>query len=104
MGIPNCEALVQLQPRQTYTICVRALNVGGPSARSQPATVRTTGQCVVSILSEPQGGAQKPNDPEAQGTAWCGLQGPPKQNGRAGEAGQAFAFTLWLISAHHMDS
>ncbi|XP_049639907.1 fibronectin type III and SPRY domain-containing protein 2 [Suncus etruscus] len=45
VGIPNCEALVQLQPRQTYTICVRALNVGGPSARSQPAMVRTTGSC-----------------------------------------------------------
>ncbi|XP_055970063.1 fibronectin type III and SPRY domain-containing protein 2 [Sorex fumeus] len=45
VGIPTCEALVQLQPRQRYTISVRALNVGGPSARSQPATVHTTGSC-----------------------------------------------------------
>ncbi|XP_008273518.2 fibronectin type III and SPRY domain-containing protein 2 [Oryctolagus cuniculus] len=43
VGIPTCEALVQLQPRQNYTIYVRALNVGGPSARSEPATVHTTG-------------------------------------------------------------
>ncbi|XP_054445125.1 fibronectin type III and SPRY domain-containing protein 2 [Pteronotus mesoamericanus] len=43
VGIPSCESLVQLQPRQSYTIYVRALNVGGPSARSEPATVHTTG-------------------------------------------------------------
>ncbi|XP_008565812.1 PREDICTED: fibronectin type III and SPRY domain-containing protein 2 isoform X1 [Galeopterus variegatus] len=43
VGIPTCEALVQLQPRQSYMIFVRALNVGGPSARSEPATVHTTG-------------------------------------------------------------
>ncbi|XP_004432043.1 PREDICTED: fibronectin type III and SPRY domain-containing protein 2 [Ceratotherium simum simum] len=43
VGIPTCEALVQLQPRQRYMIYVRALNVGGPSARSEPATVHTTG-------------------------------------------------------------
>ncbi|KAM6201311.1 fibronectin type III and SPRY domain-containing protein 2 isoform 2-T2 [Rhynchocyon petersi] len=43
VGIPTCEALVQLQPRQIYTIYVRALNVGGPSVRSKPATVSTTG-------------------------------------------------------------
>ncbi|XP_070334387.1 fibronectin type III and SPRY domain-containing protein 2 isoform X2 [Odocoileus virginianus] len=43
VGIPTCECLVQLQPRQNYTINVRALNVGGPSARSEPATVHTTG-------------------------------------------------------------
>uniref|UniRef100_A0A8C2VIS5 Fibronectin type III and SPRY domain containing 2 n=1 Tax=Chinchilla lanigera TaxID=34839 RepID=A0A8C2VIS5_CHILA len=43
VGIPTCESLIQLQPGQSYTICVRALNVGGPSARSAPATVRTTG-------------------------------------------------------------
>nr|XP_035924601.1 fibronectin type III and SPRY domain-containing protein 2 isoform X3 [Halichoerus grypus] len=45
VGIPSCESLVQLQPRQTYTIYVRALNVGGPSARSEPVTVHTTGSC-----------------------------------------------------------
>ncbi|KAK2489012.1 hypothetical protein MC885_003728 [Smutsia gigantea] len=43
VGIPTCEALVWLQPRQSYSICVRALNMGGPSARSEPATVYTTG-------------------------------------------------------------
>ncbi|XP_006871014.1 PREDICTED: fibronectin type III and SPRY domain-containing protein 2 [Chrysochloris asiatica] len=43
VGIPTCESLVQLQPRQNYTIYVRALNMGGSSARSQPVTVRTTG-------------------------------------------------------------
>ncbi|KAM7048306.1 fibronectin type III and SPRY domain-containing protein 2 isoform 1-T4 [Molossus nigricans] len=43
VGIPTCASLVQLQPRQSYTIYVRALNVGGPSARSEPATVHTTG-------------------------------------------------------------
>ncbi|XP_066211847.1 fibronectin type III and SPRY domain-containing protein 2 isoform X2 [Saccopteryx leptura] len=43
VGIPTCESLVQLQPRQTYSIYVRALNVGGPSARSEPTTVHTTG-------------------------------------------------------------
>lgn len=43
VGIPTCESLVQLQPQQSYTIYVRALNVGGPSARSEPTTVHTTG-------------------------------------------------------------
>nr|XP_027777244.1 fibronectin type III and SPRY domain-containing protein 2 isoform X3 [Marmota flaviventris] len=43
VGIPTCESLIQLQPRQCYIIYVRALNVGGPSARSEPATVHTTG-------------------------------------------------------------
>ncbi|XP_012385941.1 fibronectin type III and SPRY domain-containing protein 2 [Dasypus novemcinctus] len=43
VGIPTCECLMQLQPRRSYTIYVRALNVGGPSARSGPATVHTTG-------------------------------------------------------------
>lgn len=45
VGIPTCESLVQLQPRQSYTIYVRALNMGGPSARSEPVTVHTTGLC-----------------------------------------------------------
>uniref|UniRef100_A0A8C7BF91 Fibronectin type III and SPRY domain containing 2 n=1 Tax=Neovison vison TaxID=452646 RepID=A0A8C7BF91_NEOVI len=43
VGIPACESLVQLQPRQSYTMSVRALNMGGPSARSDPVTVHTTG-------------------------------------------------------------
>ncbi|XP_028358007.1 fibronectin type III and SPRY domain-containing protein 2 [Phyllostomus discolor] len=45
VGIPTCESLVQLQPRRSYAIYVRALNVGGPSARSEPAAVHTTGSC-----------------------------------------------------------
>ncbi|XP_023602693.1 fibronectin type III and SPRY domain-containing protein 2 isoform X4 [Myotis lucifugus] len=58
VGIPTCESLVQLQPRQSYTIYVRALNVGGPSARSEPATVHTTGErcpSTPSILRNPRG-------------------------------------------------
>ncbi|XP_012785140.2 fibronectin type III and SPRY domain-containing protein 2 [Ochotona princeps] len=43
VGIPTCEALVRLQPKQSYTIYVRALNMGGLSTRSEPATVHTTG-------------------------------------------------------------
>ncbi|XP_008831251.1 fibronectin type III and SPRY domain-containing protein 2 isoform X3 [Nannospalax galili] len=43
VGIPTCESLIQLQPRHSYTIYVRALNVGGTSARSKPAMVHTTG-------------------------------------------------------------
>lgn len=54
MGIPTCECLVQLQPRQSYTIYVRALNVGGPSARSEPATVHTTGLCPHHTLTGPK--------------------------------------------------
>ena len=54
VGIPTCECLVQLQPRQSYIIYVRALNVGGPSARSQPATVHTTGLCPVAYSLGPK--------------------------------------------------
>lgn len=43
VGIPTCESLIQLQPGHSYTIYIRALNVGGTSARSEPATVHTTG-------------------------------------------------------------
>uniref|UniRef100_A0A6I8N777 Fibronectin type III and SPRY domain containing 2 n=1 Tax=Ornithorhynchus anatinus TaxID=9258 RepID=A0A6I8N777_ORNAN len=43
VGIPAREALVQLQPNQSYQIHVRAINVGGPSERSRPVPVRTTG-------------------------------------------------------------
>ncbi|KAM8957816.1 fibronectin type III and SPRY domain-containing protein 2 isoform 1-T2 [Lycaon pictus] len=45
VGIPTCESLVQLHPRQSYTVYVRALNMGGPSARSDPVTIYTTGSC-----------------------------------------------------------
>uniref|UniRef100_A0A8D0EGW2 Fibronectin type III and SPRY domain containing 2 n=1 Tax=Strix occidentalis caurina TaxID=311401 RepID=A0A8D0EGW2_STROC len=43
VGIPNCEVLIHLQPMQTYRICVRALNLGGSSERSEPVLIHTTG-------------------------------------------------------------
>ncbi|KFU87293.1 Fibronectin type III and SPRY domain-containing protein 2, partial [Chaetura pelagica] len=43
VGIPNCEVLIHLQPRQNYRICVRALNLGGSSDRSEPLLIHTTG-------------------------------------------------------------
>uniref|UniRef100_A0A8C7A197 Fibronectin type III and SPRY domain containing 2 n=1 Tax=Nothoprocta perdicaria TaxID=30464 RepID=A0A8C7A197_NOTPE len=42
-GIPNCEALIHLQPTQGYRISVRALNLGGSSERSEPVLIHTTG-------------------------------------------------------------
>ncbi|KAM6352433.1 fibronectin type III and SPRY domain-containing protein 2 [Alca torda] len=43
VGIPNCEVLIHLQPTQSYRICVRALNLGGSSERSEPVLIHTTG-------------------------------------------------------------
>ncbi|XP_010152573.1 PREDICTED: fibronectin type III and SPRY domain-containing protein 2 [Eurypyga helias] len=43
VGIPNCEVLIHLQPAQSYRICVRALNLGGSSGRSEPVLIHTTG-------------------------------------------------------------
>ncbi|XP_067411846.1 fibronectin type III and SPRY domain-containing protein 2 [Emydura macquarii macquarii] len=43
VGIPNCESLIQLQPGQSYLISVRAVNMGGPSERSEPVSIHTTG-------------------------------------------------------------
>ncbi|XP_038273744.1 fibronectin type III and SPRY domain-containing protein 2 [Dermochelys coriacea] len=43
VGIPNCEALIQLEPEQSYIISVRAVNMGGPSERSEPGSIHTTG-------------------------------------------------------------
>uniref|UniRef100_A0A8C5TVR5 Fibronectin type III and SPRY domain containing 2 n=1 Tax=Malurus cyaneus samueli TaxID=2593467 RepID=A0A8C5TVR5_9PASS len=45
VGIPNCEVLIHLQPRQKYHICVRAQNLGGCSERSEPVLIDTTGTC-----------------------------------------------------------
>ncbi|XP_071424820.1 fibronectin type III and SPRY domain-containing protein 2 [Pithys albifrons albifrons] len=45
VGIPNCEVLIHLQPRQKYHICVRAQNLGGSSERSEPVLIHTTGTC-----------------------------------------------------------
>uniref|UniRef100_A0A8C4UDL6 Fibronectin type III and SPRY domain containing 2 n=1 Tax=Falco tinnunculus TaxID=100819 RepID=A0A8C4UDL6_FALTI len=43
VGIPNCEVIIHLQPAQSYRICVRALNLGGSSERSDPVLIHTTG-------------------------------------------------------------
>ncbi|NWU92124.1 FSD2 protein, partial [Upupa epops] len=43
VGIPNCEVLIHLQPVQSYHICVRAVNLGGTSERSEPVLIHTTG-------------------------------------------------------------
>ncbi|XP_049668512.1 fibronectin type III and SPRY domain-containing protein 2 [Accipiter gentilis] len=43
VGIPNCEVLIHLQPTQSYRICIRALNLGGSSERSEPVLIHTTG-------------------------------------------------------------
>ncbi|XP_053128944.1 fibronectin type III and SPRY domain-containing protein 2 [Hemicordylus capensis] len=43
VGIPNCEALIQLQPRQNYLLSVKAINMGGASERSKPVCILSTG-------------------------------------------------------------
>uniref|UniRef100_A0AAY4DFI8 Fibronectin type III and SPRY domain containing 2 n=1 Tax=Denticeps clupeoides TaxID=299321 RepID=A0AAY4DFI8_9TELE len=43
VAIPTCECLIQLQPGTRYLVYVRAVNIGGPSERSQPFTVVTIG-------------------------------------------------------------
>ncbi|XP_023673153.2 fibronectin type III and SPRY domain-containing protein 2 isoform X1 [Paramormyrops kingsleyae] len=43
VAVPTCECLVQLQPGRHYSICVRAVNIGGPSERSEPIIIQTTG-------------------------------------------------------------
>ncbi|XP_076849851.1 fibronectin type III and SPRY domain-containing protein 2 isoform X2 [Brachyhypopomus gauderio] len=43
VAIPTCECVTQLQPWKRYVIYVRAVNIGGPSERSQPITISTTG-------------------------------------------------------------
>ncbi|XP_064168933.1 fibronectin type III and SPRY domain-containing protein 2 isoform X2 [Anguilla rostrata] len=43
VAVPTCECLVQLQPGRQYCISVRAVNIGGPSERSHPVNVHTTG-------------------------------------------------------------
>ncbi|KAJ8393091.1 hypothetical protein AAFF_G00067740 [Aldrovandia affinis] len=45
VAVPTCECLVQLQPGRHYCISVRAVNIGGPSERSSPVTIHTTGTC-----------------------------------------------------------
>ncbi|KAF4101014.1 fibronectin type III and SPRY domain-containing protein 2 [Onychostoma macrolepis] len=43
VAIPSCECQLQLQPWKHYIIHIRAVNIGGPSDRSEPITVSTTG-------------------------------------------------------------
>lgn len=85
VGIPTREALVQLQPRQHYTIYVRALSVGGPSARSDPVTVYTTGMCPGHTLPGTSGShsaadqhcmTSLENGPSQAGEGLRGDQGP----------------------------
>ncbi|KAL4660740.1 fibronectin type III and SPRY domain-containing protein 2 isoform X2 [Arapaima gigas] len=43
VAIPTCECLTQLQPDRQYSVGVRAVNIGGPSDRSKPVIIQTTG-------------------------------------------------------------
>ncbi|XP_068177441.1 fibronectin type III and SPRY domain-containing protein 2 isoform X2 [Antennarius striatus] len=43
VAVPNCQSLIQLQAGRRYLISVRAVNIGGPSNRSEDITVSTTG-------------------------------------------------------------
>nr|XP_056721651.1 fibronectin type III and SPRY domain-containing protein 2 [Euleptes europaea] len=45
VGIPNCESLIQLEPRTEYLLFVKALNMGGSSERSEPVSILSTGTC-----------------------------------------------------------
>ena len=51
MAIPTCESLTQLQPGKCYQIYVRAVNIGGPSEKSESFTVTTTGEIPYLCLS-----------------------------------------------------
>ncbi|XP_071389706.1 fibronectin type III and SPRY domain-containing protein 2 [Centroberyx affinis] len=43
VAVPTCQCLIQLQTGRRYLISVRAVNIGGPSDRSEAFTVSTTG-------------------------------------------------------------
>ncbi|XP_037339534.2 fibronectin type III and SPRY domain-containing protein 2 isoform X2 [Pungitius pungitius] len=43
VAVPTCQCLIQLQTGRRYLICVRAVNIGGPSGRSEVIAVATTG-------------------------------------------------------------
>ncbi|XP_058485069.1 fibronectin type III and SPRY domain-containing protein 2 [Solea solea] len=43
VAVPACQCLIQLQPGRRYLISVRAVNIGGPSDRSDVITVSTIG-------------------------------------------------------------
>lgn len=44
MAVPTCQCLIQLQTARHYLISVRAVNVGGPSDRSEVITISTKGK------------------------------------------------------------
>ncbi|XP_070765368.1 fibronectin type III and SPRY domain-containing protein 2 [Enoplosus armatus] len=43
VAVPTCQCLIQLQTGRRYLISVKAVNIGGPSDRSDVITVSTTG-------------------------------------------------------------
>ncbi|GAA6218853.1 fibronectin type III and SPRY domain-containing protein 2 isoform X1 [Lates japonicus] len=43
VAVPTCQCLIQLQTGRRYVISVRAVNIGGPSDKSEVITVSTTG-------------------------------------------------------------
>ncbi|KAI4830577.1 hypothetical protein KUCAC02_002198 [Chaenocephalus aceratus] len=43
VAVPTCQCVIQLQTGRRYLISVRAVNIGGPSDRSEVITVSTTG-------------------------------------------------------------
>ncbi|XP_061743371.1 fibronectin type III and SPRY domain-containing protein 2 isoform X2 [Nerophis ophidion] len=43
VAIPTCQSLVALQDGHQYSVCVRAVNVGGQSDKSDVITISTTG-------------------------------------------------------------
>uniref|UniRef100_A0A3B3VUF0 Fibronectin type III and SPRY domain containing 2 n=1 Tax=Poecilia latipinna TaxID=48699 RepID=A0A3B3VUF0_9TELE len=43
VAVPTCQCLIQLQAGRQYLISVRAVNIGGPSDRSDAITISTTG-------------------------------------------------------------
>ncbi|XP_046897949.1 fibronectin type III and SPRY domain-containing protein 2 [Hypomesus transpacificus] len=43
VAIPTCESMILLQAGKTFLLSVRAVNIGGPSERSEAFTVSTTG-------------------------------------------------------------
>uniref|UniRef100_A0A8C6UFH6 Fibronectin type III and SPRY domain containing 2 n=1 Tax=Neogobius melanostomus TaxID=47308 RepID=A0A8C6UFH6_9GOBI len=51
IAVPSCQCLVQLQSGRSYIISVRAVNIGGPSERSEGLTVITKGT-YFSLLEE----------------------------------------------------
>uniref|UniRef100_A0A3Q3X0L4 Uncharacterized protein n=1 Tax=Mola mola TaxID=94237 RepID=A0A3Q3X0L4_MOLML len=43
VAVPTCQCVIQLQAGRRYLMSVRAVNIGGPSDRSEVITVSTTG-------------------------------------------------------------